>query len=186
MSIKTLIAAVGAVAVLGAGVPAHAAPPPAPAAAPVPDPRAEALVRRYLAAIHFERTMDAMQASILPMLSEQSARSYPTLTAEDRQLIVEIVRKVMREKMTPQMIDRMVPIYASTFTTEELEAMVAFYESPVGRSITDKTPSLAPKSAGVMRELMPGVTREVMTEIITKLCQGGKCDAAKPPKAAAS
>lgn len=164
---------------------ACAAPAPTAPVASAPNGENEALVRRYFAAIHFERTMDAVQAALLPVIAEQTAREHPSLTDQDRQMIADVVRQVMRDKIMPELIDRMVPVYAAAFTRDELKAMVAFYESPVGRSITDKAPGLAPKSAQAMRELMPTMSREVMTAIITKLCPDGKCGAA-PPKPAAS
>jgi hypothetical protein len=174
--------------VLACATTASAQIPPAAASAATPavDPRAEALVRRYLAATRFEGTLDTILSAMLPIMSDQMSRQQPELTAQDRQMIVDIVRKVMREKMMPKMIDRMVPIYASTFSVTELQALVDFYESPTGRAITDKVPSLAPKSAEVTRSLMPEMMREAVTEVITRMCPGGKCDAAKLPKPAAS
>lgn len=181
------LAAALAVGLIWLAAPAAAEPAPAPPAAATASPQAVALVRRYLAAIHFERNMDSMQAAMLPVIVEQAERTHPNLTAEDQQMLVEVVRHVMREKMLPKMIDRMVPIYATTFTIPELQAMVNFYESPVGRSIADKTPTLAPKSAEVTRALMPEMMGEMLKELVARMCPGGKCDAAKPPaKAAAS
>jgi hypothetical protein len=163
------------------------APTPAGPPAATANPQAVALVRRYLAAIHFERTMDSMQAAMLPVVVEQARRSNPNLTADDQQMLVDVVGHVMRDKMLPKMIDQMIPIYATTFTVPELEAMVNFYESPVGRSIADKTPALAPKSAEITRALMPEMMGEMLKELVARMCPGGKCDAAKPPpKAAAS
>jgi hypothetical protein len=179
------IAAAACAAILSAQPAAAASPATTPAASQA-NTEAEALVRRYFAAIHFERTMDVVQAAMLPVIAEQTAREHPALTDQDREMIAEVVRKVMRDKVMPQMIDRMVPIYAAAFTRDELEAMVAFYESPLGRSITDKAPSLAPKSAQIVRDLMPTMSREVMTEIITKLCPEGKCGAAKSPRSTES
>jgi hypothetical protein len=59
--------------------------------------------------------------------------------------------------------------------------MVAFYESPVGRAITEKTPSMAPKSAQITRDLMPMMQREIVTRLCAKLdCFGEKPAAPKP------
>ena len=185
-------AAAGAFLILAAPLPAlaqPAAPPAAQATAPPPgrvSPEAEALVRRYLAATHFERNMDNMMVSMLPLMNDQLKRQSPSLTDEQRQIVLDVVRKLMREKMTPKMIERMTPIYAATFTLPELRALVAFYESPVGASIMEKMPSLAPKSAAITRELMPELTRDAMLEVLTRMCPDGKCDAAKLPKPAAS
>ena len=183
---KTLIAAAAALALM-TPLCVHAATPadraPAAAAAPAANPEAEALVRRYLAAVHFERTMDSMQAAMLPVIAAQTARSN-NLTADDQKMVVDIVRQVMRDKMMPKMIERMVPIYAQTFTLAELQAMVSFYESPTGRAITDKFPTLAPRSAAITRELMPEMMGEVMREIIARKCPNGSCQPATPKGAA--
>jgi hypothetical protein len=174
--------AAGALLLTSPALAQTAAPPPAAAV----NPQAEALVRRYLAAIHFERSMDVMQSAMLPVFAEQARREHPEMTAEDQQMLVDIVRQVMRERLMPKMVDRMVPIYAATFTMAELQAMVNFYESPVGRSITDKIPTLAPKSAEVTRALMPEMLGEVLKELLARKCPGGRCGAAAPPRAAAS
>ena len=106
---KTLIAAAAALALM-TPLCVHAATPadraPAAAAAPAANPEAEALVRRYLAAVHFERTMDSMQAAMLPVIAAQTARSN-NLTADDQKMVVDIVRQVMRDKMMPKMIIRL-------------------------------------------------------------------------------
>lgn len=171
---------------LFAGLAQAAEPQPPAGHAAAADPEAEALVRRYLAAVHFERNMDNMQAAMLPVVAEQAARQSPSLTAEDRQAIVDIVRSVIRERMMPQMIERMVPLYAQTFSIEELKGLVAFYESPVGRSITDKLPALAPKGAEITRELLPGVQAEVLRRIVVEMCAKHACGAKASPKPSAS
>jgi hypothetical protein len=187
MFARTRIAAALTAAALLFAAPALAEPVAAPArAASAPNPEAVALVRRYLAAIHFERTMDSVQAAMLPVMTEQLAQAHREVTPEQRQIVVDVVRRVMREKMLPQMIDRLTPIYAQTFTAPELQAMVAFYESPIGQSIADKAPSLAPRTAEIVRELQPAMAREVVLEIIARICPNGKCETAKPPNAAAS
>jgi hypothetical protein len=181
------------VVALSAGVlllaaPAAALSQPAAAAhtAPSANPEAEALVRRYLAAVHTERNIDTLEAAMLPVMVEQFGREHPNVSAEQRQMIVEVVRKVMREKGTPKLIEAMIPIYASTFTIEELRALVEFYESPVGRSVTDKMPTLAPKAAEATRAILPEVVRAGVLEALARLCPGGRCEAAKPIKPTAS
>ena len=147
---------------------------PAPSAATA-SPKAVALVRRYLAAIHFEGLMDAMMASMIPVMSDSLTKQYPNITEEQRTAIGAVVRETMHDDFTPKMIERMVPIYAQTFSESELEAMVAFYESPAGQSIMQKTPSIAPKSAEVARALMPEVQQDVLRRLCAKIdCFGGK------------
>jgi len=153
---------------------------PAPVAAA--NPEAEVLVRRYLAAVHFEKTMDALQGAMLPAMTEQLVREHPELSADDRAMVIDVVRKEMRDKVMPAMIERFVPIYAATFSMAELKALVAFYESPEGRSITDKMPSLAPRSAEVMRAVMPMIARDVAPEVMRQYCARHGCPPSGAPK----
>ena len=170
-----------AVAVLGTASAAGAQPAAAPAA-PAPaaqsvTPAKLALVRRYFQAIHYEKLVDSMMGSMLPVMTEAMARQHPNLTAAQQQLITDVVRQVMREDMTPKIMQRLEPVLAATFSEAELQAMVAFYESPTGRAVVERMPALAPQSAVVMRSLIP----EMQAEVVRKLCaELGCCDATAP------
>jgi hypothetical protein len=170
-----------AAAMLG-GAPAAAAASAAaqeqpPAAAQPVTPAKLALVRRYFQAIHYEKMVDTMMASMLPVMSEAMARQHPNLTAAQQQMITGVVRQVMRDDMTPKIMERLEPVFAATFTEAELQAMVAFYEGPAGRAVVERMPALAPQSAQVMRSLIP----EMQAEVVRKLCaELGGCDAAAP------
>jgi len=160
--------AAGALIVTLATPTAAQAPPPA-TAAPAVSAKAEALVRRYLQVIHFERLMDSTMAAMLPVMVEGMARQNPNITADQRQIVSEVVQDALREDMMPKVIDRMVPLYATTFSERELEAIVGFYESEPGQAIIEKTPSLAPKSAQIVRDLMPEMQRDMLARLCAKL-----------------
>ncbi len=180
----TAAVAVASIACCGSPSWAQGAGAPPPPAAGAPNARSEALVRRYFAAIKFEALMNTMMSSMIPMLTENMAKSQPGVTAEQRAMISSTVTSVMREVMLPRMIDRIVPLYAQTYSQDELEAIVAFYESPAGRAITEKTPSLAPKTTEVLRELMPEMNAELLSRLCAKMdCRGGSQPAAAKPRA---
>jgi len=48
-----------------------------------------------------------------------------------------------------QLVDSLAPIYARRFSTAELEQLVAFYESPVGRHIVAEQGAIAQESQGI-------------------------------------
>jgi uncharacterized protein len=48
-----------------------------------------------------------------------------------------------------QLVDSMVPIYAARFTQQELEQIVRFYESPVGRHLNEVQPQILQESMQV-------------------------------------
>ena len=126
-------------------------------------------MRRYLTAIHFEQTLDNMMGALMPLMAKNALQQYPNITEEQRGAIGDVVRDAMREDFTPKMIERMIPVYAQAFSESELEAMVAFYESPAGQSIVRKTPSLAPQERGDRPwELVPEIQKGVMRRLCAK------------------
>jgi uncharacterized protein len=147
-------------------------------AAPADSTAREALVRRYFKAMEFERLMDSMVASMTPVMVEQTAKHNPELTAEQRQMIADVVQQAMHEVMTPKLIEMNVSIYAEAFSESELRALVTFYESPEGRAIMRKTPALMPKAAAIARELMPQMEQEVLKRVCARI----DCNASQPPK----
>jgi hypothetical protein len=45
-----------------------------------------------------------------------------------------------------QLVDSLVPIYANHFTQAELEELVRFYQSPIGRRLTELQPAITQES----------------------------------------
>ena len=155
------------VAICGlATLPAHAAHQDT---SPSSQASREVLVLKYLDAIEFDKTMDAMTATMIQIQTasypERSGASSEILTA-----IGDVTTEVMRE-LRPAMMERYVALYAEVLTTDELSALVRFYESPTGRSITSKTPLLTQRSGPIVEELMPQM-QQMMSQ---RLCSRVKC-----------
>jgi hypothetical protein len=45
-----------------------------------------------------------------------------------------------------EMLESMVPVHAKYFTHEEVKELIRFYESPVGRKLTEATPKISEES----------------------------------------
>ena len=81
----------------------------------------------------------------------------------------------------PRMLNTMVdgltrdlaPVYAEIYTTEELQAQIAFYETPVGRQIASKTLQVSVASEPLMQARLQGFAVELMT----KYCAQFSCEA---------
>jgi hypothetical protein len=165
-------AALSAALALGGVAPALSQTAPAAAATKV-SPKSAELVRRLYRAAHIDTTMDSMMASLMPAMTDAMTQRNPSITAEQRRLLNETVQEVMHDA-TPKILDRLIPAYAATFSDEELQAVVDFYESPLGTAIIQKMPLMAPKSAELMRQMLPGIE----TEMVTRLCAKMNCGAA--------
>lgn len=71
-------------------------------------------------------------------------------------------------------------VYATRFTTEELQAMVTFYESPVGRSIAAKQVQIGIETG----ELQEPMLVAYMTDLMTQMCAANDCGDTKGDAAA--
>lgn len=76
-------------------------------------------------------------------------------------------------RMTNRIMADLAPVYADTFTIEELEAQIAFFRSPVGRQIAAKTIELATGQETVLQTAVLAM----MTEFEAKFCAEFDCDA---------
>lgn len=172
MMSKSALACLAAIAVLGAAAPVAAqTAPQVPAAAQGAEQQAKAaLVRRYFDAIQFDKLMNVMMESMMASMMENGR------IPEDK---IPVLREAALEafgNVLPQMVEANIEIYAQAFTLEELEQLVAFYESPVGRSLMAKTVVLSRQSGEMIQRFQPIMQEEMRRQ----LCARIDCPAAPP------
>ena len=139
----------------------------APAAKP-PSDRALSLARRYFVAMHFEQTM--LQVYENMDLMQMLAGGEDGDDGLDRKAMNEAAREAI-SALSPKMVEAMIPVVATHFTEAELEAMVTFYESDIGKSVIDKSATMnGPLLASIM-DLMP----DYMNDIIDRYCSKTNC-----------
>ena len=137
--------------------------PAPPTAAVAVDPAQAALVRRYFAAIHMDKLLDSMVEAMSGPIFEREH------IPEDKR---DIVRTVLRESyaaVMPELMDMYTELYAGAFTPAEMEAMVAFYESPVGQSVMAKTVQLTRHSDEVYARFAPLLEQELTTRLCARM-----------------
>jgi hypothetical protein len=157
---------------------AESVPAPAPAAA-APSAHALELARRYMTAMHMDRTMRGMFEGMLPALSDKLAASQGSqLTPEFRRAIGEVVTDWMIGEQLPKMAEAQVKILAEVYSEDELAAMANFYESPVGQAIVRKLPAAAARSGEIFK------TVDLLTkqQLMERVCKKIDCVKAFAPK----
>lgn len=96
----------------------------------------------------------AMEASI----AQNLARANISLSAEDRAKVAaaqqEMVSDMLGAIAGPQMREAVAKIYSDVFTKEEMSSMAAFYSTPAGQAMNDKTPEVQERMMAVMLPLM--------------------------------
>jgi len=64
-----------------------------------------------------------------------------------------------------EMLDALVPLYANTYTLEEVRQMSAFYQSPVGQKMLATTPKLMGESMAISNQIMAPRINKLMQSL---------------------
>jgi hypothetical protein len=140
-----------------------------PAVGAPPSPES---IDRLLTATQVEKNLLQMQGA-----SERMIRGAATqraagrqMSAEERQRMDAAVERTvgaMRQDMSVEkMRPQMARLYAETFTQEEIDGLIAFYQGPAGRAFIAKMPTVMQKSAQIMREHMDPLMRRLDEELM--------------------
>lgn len=140
-----------------------------------PSAKALELSRRYMTALHMDNMMGTMMDNLMPtVIAQMSKESGHDVDPEVRQAITEAASEAARA-VTPQMVEKMVPVIADSFTEQELQAAVSYYESPLGQSLMAKMPVYMAKMQPAMAEFMPKMQTEMFERMCSKVdCKTGK------------
>ena len=144
--------------------PAH---PPATAQPPASPHRVE-LVARYLNAIHYDAIVDRIIAALLPPMMKLALSQAPDVSPEQKAGLTEAVNDALAQ-WHPMFVERFKAELAAVFTDQELEAAVAFYGSPVGKSIIAKQGELSRAGVRIAAELQPQLATMIAAQICKKL-----------------
>ncbi|MFZ7095004.1 DUF2059 domain-containing protein [Luteimonas dalianensis] len=135
----------------------------------------EAQVDRLLEVMRAKQTLDAtlpqVQAMQQQMVAQMTAEE--DLDDEERARInraLEATNSTMAELLT---WERMGPvyrdIYAQTFTADDVEAMIGFYESPAGQNTLDKMPQLMQNTMNAVQQMVLPLLQQLEQDIAAEL-----------------
>lgn len=176
LKIRHLALGLTAAAVIFAGSPAVCADASAPAGAP--SAQNLALAKHLFAEMHMDQMMSDMMKNMVPAVVEQARKANPSLSADQAQAITDVASQSAMAMMD-KLVDRMIPLYASTFTEKELRDSLAFYDGPSGQAMLSKMPLLMSKMTPMMIEMMP----EMQADMRQRLCAKINCSATGAPAA---
>lgn len=104
------------------------------------------------------RFSEQMKKLQVDMLARQLKARPPQNAEEINKAVNELINK---EVNWDKLKDQFVNLYAEAFTVEELDALIKFYESPIGRKLVDKQPDIQQKSMLATRKLLADTTQKV-------------------------
>ncbi len=130
-------------------------------------------IQQMFEATNSRRLFDSMMANMtqeLPdMIISSVERQMPGLTPEQRSAVRDYATKSVQDTMKnvpfQQLLDAMAPVYRKHFTHADIQQVVAFYRTPVGRKMIDKMPEVSAESMQASMPLMQKWVEEQMTQV---------------------
>lgn len=138
-----------------------------------PSAKALALSRRMVAAMHVEETMAPPMRMLMQQQMDMIVAQRNGLTDQQKTMmsgvLTEAVGELMDNGLMSRVMDKFVPAYAEVYSEEELQAVVTFYESPIGQSVLKKMPLLGPAASKALTEITPEIQAELERRVTKKL-----------------
>ena len=127
------------------------------------DAARKAKIEEMFRLMNIDRMMQQVMSQMKAMTEQQiSGMKLPpegqAAAQESQGRIMELVAERMSlEKMKPAYIQ----LYSEVFTDEELDGILAFYRSPAGRAMLEKTPLLMTKAMALVQKQMGDIQPEI-------------------------
>jgi len=158
-------------------------------AAAAPPTREEVL--KLFDLLQITKTMDAVvnatKQQSMEIAEQMIQEKMPEATPEQKKKLREMMDEVMRESLGPaainEMLEATVPVYQRHLTKADMDAMVAFYSSPVGQKILHEQPTMIQESMEASAGIQQRIARSMFQKIderMEKMAEAEKEHARKP------
>jgi hypothetical protein len=140
-------------------------------------------VRELFRVMRLQNTMAQLMSQTMEQSEKMSEGLFDQskMTDAERQRNAQFLEQVRSrveryfgwESLEPQYIE----LYASTYSEEEIDGILAFYNSAVGKSMLEKTPMIMSKSSAIVQERSAEVQpelRALMQEYIAQIAADKK------------
>jgi uncharacterized protein len=160
-----LIVLLGALA-LFSGAPARAQSTP-----PQPSPEAVAAAKELVETMHLTHQFEAILPSVLKTIKPSIVQGRPEVDREYDALVPALVDS-FRSRLT-DLADAMAVIYATNFSADDLHAIIAFYQTPVGQKMLEKLPALSQQTMASGAKFGRSVAEDLRNKMIEELRKKG-------------
>ena len=142
-------------------------------------PASPASVEQLLVLTRADQVVDIMYAGLEQNMRHgmnAMAGSRP-LTPEQQQVLQALPAKlsqVMRQELSWTVLEPLLlSVYAETFDQEEVDGLIAFYQSPIGQRFAQKQAPLTQRSAAATQQLMMTVMPKIQVAMEAALKEAG-------------
>ena len=124
------------------------------------DPATKDDVILYLRTMHshdlMKRTMEVQAQSMQQLLKVQLQKDNPNLSAGYDARMAKLLSDLVKNMPVDELTEVMIPSYQKHFTHGDIEAMNAFYSSPVGQKVLEELPAVMQEG---MQAAMPMLSK---------------------------
>ena len=132
-----------------------------------PSARQLELTRRYVELMQG----DQIEGLLREMIATDPTTDFSDVPAEDREFLLDLTAEILADMM-PRMMEAMVPAFAEAFSEDEMEALVTFYDTDMGRSIISKNFEIMPEINVAVMSVMP----DLFQKMANRMCAHYGCD----------
>ncbi|MCG6206200.1 DUF2059 domain-containing protein [Rhodopseudomonas sp. HC1] len=136
-----------------------------------PSPEAKTLAHELVETIRLADQFKALLPAVLASLKPSIVQGRPEV-ARDYDAIVPVLSKGFEARLG-ELIDAVTLIYAKNFTPDEMRSLLAFYRTPTGTKLLDKTPSLTQQTMAAGQAFGRSVGSDLQKQIIEELRKKG-------------
>jgi hypothetical protein len=149
------------------GTVAFAAESPSPSSATTSDVPSEASIKQLLETAQVHKLLDSVMTQMDTLLQQTI-----TQTTQGRKVPPKVQKDIDKRRaemmaMLKDMLDwkklepMYVRVYQKSFTPQEVDGMIAFYQTPAGQAVITKMPLVMQNTMNEMQELMSPVIQKM-------------------------
>ena len=135
-------------------------------------PEALAASRELMTLTQSDRMLDQFLVMFTPQVSALIEKANPEKGPLVRKIMDEMMLPEMR-KQIPEAIDEVAKVYSRHFSLEELNELIAFYKSPIGRKFVEQQSPLMADLSRVDQEWGQRATLKALRNLAPKLKEQG-------------
>lgn len=117
------------------------------------------------------------------MIGTRMPDATPEQKKQFREMMDDVMRQALGKEAINEMLEATIPVYQHHLTKSDLDAMVAFYSSPVGQKILHEQPAMVQESMEASAGIQQRIARSMFQKIderVAKMAEADKEHAKKP------
>lgn len=141
------------------------------------------LARKVIKATQFDRLFDQMGAQMQQAAAQAIDVSNPSQTPAQREAALKVMNEVSKISMDAAkgIMGKVDVIYAEVYSAAELNAMLAFFDSPEGKSMLDKQPQVMQRMMPLIQEMQQDIAPKIRDLVQKAKAEAADAAASAPP-----